>query len=78
MLGEVAGGQLQLRPQIPELAPAGLVRDGDIIRVDATQGTLEALVPADVWAVQPDVKGWRIPAVFTGQRWTEVRRTAAK
>jgi ABC-type transport system substrate-binding protein len=31
--------------------------------------------PADVWAVQPDVKGWRIPAVFTGQRWTTVERT---
>jgi len=31
--------------------------------------------PTDVWAVQPDVKGWRIPAVFTGQRWTGVERT---
>jgi ABC-type transport system substrate-binding protein len=29
--------------------------------------------PIDVWAVQPDVKGWRIPAVFTGQRWIEAR-----
>jgi peptide/nickel transport system substrate-binding protein/oligopeptide transport system substrate-binding protein len=31
--------------------------------------------PIDVWAEQPDVKGWRIPAVFTGQRWTGVVRT---
>jgi peptide/nickel transport system substrate-binding protein/oligopeptide transport system substrate-binding protein len=31
--------------------------------------------PIDVWAEQPDVKGWRIPAVFTGQRWTQVART---
>jgi peptide/nickel transport system substrate-binding protein/oligopeptide transport system substrate-binding protein len=30
--------------------------------------------PIDVWAMQPDVKGWRIPAVFTGQRWTQVER----
>jgi len=30
--------------------------------------------PADVWAVQPDVKGWHIPAVFTGQRWMNVER----
>ena len=30
--------------------------------------------PIDIWAVQPDVKGWRIPAVFTGQRWTGVER----
>jgi peptide/nickel transport system substrate-binding protein len=29
--------------------------------------------PTDVWAVQPRVRGWRIPAVFTGQRWTEAR-----
>ena len=34
--------------------------------------------PADVWAVQPDVKGWRIPAVFTGQRWTSVERTGVE
>jgi peptide/nickel transport system substrate-binding protein/oligopeptide transport system substrate-binding protein len=34
--------------------------------------------PADVWAVQPDVKGWRIPAVFTGQRWTTVERIRAE
>jgi hypothetical protein len=34
--------------------------------------------PADVWAVQPDVKGWRIPAVFTGQRWTTVERTGGE
>src|SRR6478752_650948 len=31
--------------------------------------------PIDVWAEQPNVKGWRIPAVFTGQRWTQVVRT---
>ena len=34
--------------------------------------------PVDMWAARPDVEGWRIPAVFTGQRWTEVRRTAAE
>jgi len=31
------------------------------------------LVPIDLWAEQPNVKGWRIPAVFTAQRWTDVR-----
>jgi ABC-type transport system substrate-binding protein len=31
--------------------------------------------PVDVWAAQPEVKGWRIPLVFTGQRWTQVERT---
>jgi ABC-type transport system substrate-binding protein len=31
--------------------------------------------PVDMWAAQPDVRGWRFPLVFTGQRWTEVERT---
>jgi peptide/nickel transport system substrate-binding protein/oligopeptide transport system substrate-binding protein len=30
--------------------------------------------PIDEWAMQPDVKGWRIPAVFTGQRWMQAAR----
>jgi ABC-type transport system substrate-binding protein len=31
--------------------------------------------PVDVWAARPDLKGWRIPLVFTGQRWMEAERT---
>jgi ABC-type transport system substrate-binding protein len=30
--------------------------------------------PVDVWATQPDLKGWKIPLFFTGQRWTEAER----
>jgi peptide/nickel transport system substrate-binding protein/oligopeptide transport system substrate-binding protein len=30
--------------------------------------------PVDVWAAQPDLKGWRIPLVFTGQRWMQAER----
>jgi phosphogluconate dehydratase len=41
---------IHVSPEILAGGPLGLVRDGDIIRVDATQGTLEALVPGDVWA----------------------------
>ena len=33
--------------------PIGKVRDGDIIRLDAVAGTLEAKVPADEWAARP-------------------------
>ena len=29
--------------------------------------------PVDMWAVRPEVEGWKIYAVFTGQRWDEVR-----
>ncbi|TQK07584.1 6-phosphogluconate dehydratase [Herbaspirillum sp. SJZ107] len=41
---------IHVSPEILAGGPLGLVRDGDIIRVDATQGTLEALVPEDIWA----------------------------
>lgn len=41
---------IHVSPEILAGGPLGLVRDGDIIRLDATTGTLEALVPADVWA----------------------------
>ena len=30
--------------------------------------------PVDLWAVRPELGGWRVPAIFTGQRWTDVRR----
>lgn len=41
---------IHVSPEILAGGPLGLVRDGDIIRVDATAGSLEALVPPDVWA----------------------------
>jgi phosphogluconate dehydratase len=40
---------IHVSPEILAGGPLGLVRDGDIIRLDATTGTLEALVPTDVW-----------------------------
>lgn len=43
---------IHVSPEILAGGPLGLVRDGDIIRVDASKGTLEALVPADVWAAR--------------------------
>jgi phosphogluconate dehydratase len=43
---------IHVSPEILAGGPLGLVRDGDIIRVDATAGTLDALVPADVWAAR--------------------------
>jgi len=35
--------------------PIGLVRDGDILRVDARHGVLEALVPPDVWQARTQI-----------------------
>jgi phosphogluconate dehydratase len=43
---------IHVSPEILAGGPLGLVRDGDIIRVDATTGALEALVPADVWSTR--------------------------
>ncbi|HEY0064169.1 MAG TPA: phosphogluconate dehydratase [Telluria sp.] len=43
---------IHVSPEILAGGPLGLVRDGDIIRLDATTGTLEALVPSDVWAAR--------------------------
>ena len=40
---------IHVSPEILAGGPLGLVRDGDIIRLDAFTGVLEALVPADVW-----------------------------
>jgi peptide/nickel transport system substrate-binding protein len=31
--------------------------------------------PVDVWAMQPEVSGWELPLVFTGQRWMQAERT---
>jgi ABC-type transport system substrate-binding protein len=30
--------------------------------------------PMDLWAVRPEVEGWRIPAVYNGQRWQEAQQ----
>ncbi|QYF92079.1 phosphogluconate dehydratase [Massilia sp. PAMC28688] len=43
---------IHVSPEILAGGPLGLVRDGDIIRLDATTGTLEALVPQAVWAAR--------------------------
>ncbi|MGB9988738.1 phosphogluconate dehydratase [Pseudoduganella rhizocola] len=40
---------IHVSPEILAGGPLGLVRDGDVIRLDAAAGTLEALVASDVW-----------------------------
>jgi ABC-type transport system substrate-binding protein len=32
-----------------------------------------AYFPVDWWARRPEVSGWEIPAIFTGQRWQDAR-----
>jgi phosphogluconate dehydratase len=43
---------IHVSPEVLAGGPLGLVRDGDIIRLDAASGMLDALVPPDVWAAR--------------------------
>ena len=43
---------IHVSPEALAGGPLGKVRDGDIIRLDAEAGTLQALVPAAVWAAR--------------------------
>jgi phosphogluconate dehydratase len=43
---------IHVSPEALAGGPLGLVRDGDLIRLDAVAGTLQALVPADEWAAR--------------------------
>jgi phosphogluconate dehydratase len=43
---------IHVSPEILAGGPLGLVRDGDIIRLDAASGQLDALVPLDIWAAR--------------------------
>ncbi len=40
---------IHVTPEIANGGPLGKVRDGDMMRLDAEAGTIEALVPADEW-----------------------------
>jgi peptide/nickel transport system substrate-binding protein/oligopeptide transport system substrate-binding protein len=61
--------RLRLEPDTAEAAR--LAREADA-RVFEAAPWLFLWFPMDVWAMRPEMTGWRIPAVFTGQRWTGV------
>ncbi len=44
---------IHLTPEVACGGPLGKVRDDDLIRLDSTQGRLEALVPAETWSRRP-------------------------
>ncbi|MGG7568500.1 phosphogluconate dehydratase [Rhodovulum sp. DZ06] len=45
---------IHVSPEAETGGPIAKLRDGDILRVDAEAGVLEALVPADAWAARED------------------------
>ncbi len=57
----------------PDTAQAALLAREADARVFDDAPWLFLWFPVDVWAMRPEMTGWRIPAVFTGQRWTGVR-----
>ncbi|HET9108277.1 MAG TPA: phosphogluconate dehydratase [Steroidobacteraceae bacterium] len=44
---------IHLTPEVASGGPLGKVRNDDVIRLDSVKGTLEALVPADIWNRRP-------------------------
>ena len=44
---------IHLTPEAASGGPLGKVRNGDIVRLDSVQGTLEALVPQETWSRRP-------------------------
>jgi peptide/nickel transport system substrate-binding protein/oligopeptide transport system substrate-binding protein len=65
---------LRARVTSDEAEKAQLARDIDA-RVFDLAPWIFLWFPVDLWAARPEIKGWRFPLVFTGQRWTEVERT---
>ncbi|WP_313534576.1 phosphogluconate dehydratase [Sphingomonas sp.] len=57
---------IHLSPEALGGGPIGKVRDGDMLRLDAENGTLEALVPADEWDAREQAAP-PPPAVGTGR-----------
>ncbi len=65
---------LRARATNDEAEKARLSRDVDA-RVFELAPWIFLWFPVDIWAKRQDVQGWRIPLVFTGQRWMEAVRT---
>jgi peptide/nickel transport system substrate-binding protein/oligopeptide transport system substrate-binding protein len=65
---------LRARATPDEAEKAGVSRDIDA-RVFELAPWIFLWFPVDIWASRPDVQGWRVPLVFTGQRWMEAERT---
>jgi peptide/nickel transport system substrate-binding protein/oligopeptide transport system substrate-binding protein len=63
---------VRLRTTTDEAEKARLAREADA-RIAAQVPWIFLWHPEDVWARHPEVEGWRIPAIFNGQRWTAAR-----
>ena len=67
---------VEARSTPDSLAKVALLREIDA-RVHDMAPWLFCWFPLDMWAMRPEVSGWRYPAVFSGQRWTRATITEA-
>lgn len=68
---------IHVTPECLAGGPLGKVRNGDIIRVDAERGRLEALVPAEEWAVRESVPASAVHQHGMGRELFGLFRAAA-
>ena len=63
---------VRLRTTTDTIEKARLARAADA-RIFEQAPWIFLWYPVDLWATQPGLEGWKIPLVFTGQRWTEAK-----
>src|SRR5207245_5636767 len=63
---------LAARRTTDETARTALYRRIDD-RVYAAAPWLYLWFPKDLWAHRPELRGWDLPVIFNGQRWTHAR-----
>ena len=61
---------VRLRTTVDEAEKARLARETDA-RIFALAPWIFLWHPVDLWALNPEVQGWDIPAIFNGQRWQQ-------
>ncbi|HEU5050111.1 MAG TPA: ABC transporter substrate-binding protein, partial [Gemmatimonadales bacterium] len=61
---------VRLRTTTDEAEKVRLAREADA-RIFELAPWIFLWFPVDVWATQRELEGWKIPLVFTGQRWTD-------
>ncbi|MBW8771914.1 MAG: ABC transporter substrate-binding protein [Gemmatimonadetes bacterium] len=62
----------QMRTTSDTVLQARLARQADA-RAHELAPWVFLWAPVDLWALSPDLTGWRVPAIFNGQHWTGVR-----
>ena len=65
---------IHVTPEAARGGPIGKVREGDMIRLDGENGTLEVLVPADEWAAREHAPNTTPPAHDLGRNLFAINR----